>query len=274
MTPRLPACAAPPQSPRQNTGLGGSQLGDDPALELVKALYGYSRRFHGGRTAIVATGLRSRQGKAGVQGSRSLAGNCLECIMAIPKTRSRFNCTGFTWVGQTGVLPCSPASSKWFWEWWSVCRLDGTLYGRHQAAACGNPRFLASRPRILGHVAVKYGHNAHVPYGCPGGLRGRQGLVECLDLPWSDTHAVACHPRADALALAGCDYLVLPGKVMGALAAEATDQGYNDGLSAVSGGQGVQAVLSPAAAEAMDLEKVGPVVLTREGRAELGLALG
>lgn len=92
------------------------------------------------------------------------------------------------------------------------------------------------------------------------GFRVGNGLAHHSPLPcvvWGDTHALACHPRADALALAGCDYLVLPEKVMAALAAEATDQGYNDGLSAVAGGQGVRAVLSPAAADAMDLEKVG-----------------
>lgn len=65
--------------------------------------------------------------------------------------------------------------------------------------------------------------------------------------------------REDALALSGCDYLVLGARVMAQLAAQATDQGYNDGLSAVGGSSGLAAQLTPALAKATELPKMGPV---------------
>ncbi|WIA08686.1 hypothetical protein OEZ85_008111 [Tetradesmus obliquus] len=65
----------------------------------------------------------------------------------------------------------------------------------------------------------------------------------------------------DALALAGCDYLVLTAKVMGDLEATPTLQGYNSGLSAASASEedGIERMLSPAAAAASDLANMGAI---------------
>lgn len=49
----------------------------------------------------------------------------------------------------------------------------------------------------------------------------------------------------DALAVAGCDYVILGPKVLKALNEAPTAQGYNDGLSAKSTESGVTRVLSP-----------------------------
>jgi hypothetical protein len=58
------------------------------------------------------------------------------------------------------------------------------------------------------------------------------------------------HPPTDALALAGCDYLILSPKLLASLAATPTSQGYNDGLTASSddSGDGIDRQLSPAMA--------------------------
>lgn len=49
----------------------------------------------------------------------------------------------------------------------------------------------------------------------------------------------------DALAVAGCDYVILGPKVLKALNEAPTAQGYNDGLSAQSTETGLARVLSP-----------------------------
>lgn len=83
--------------------------------------------------------------------------------------------------------------------------------------------------------------------------------------------------KADALALAGCDYLVLPSSVMGELAAAPTLQGYNSGLSAAAGSRddddaadGVERALSPTSAAASELADLGPI---DEARFNEGLGL-
>lgn len=62
----------------------------------------------------------------------------------------------------------------------------------------------------------------------------------------------------DALAVAGCDYLVLNPKVLQALKDMPTTQGYNDGLSAAAaaggGGGGFDRVLSPQGAQAARID--------------------
>eukprot|EP00878_Enallax_costatus_P009242 GHUV01009660.1.p2 GENE.GHUV01009660.1~~GHUV01009660.1.p2 ORF type:complete len:118 (+),score=50.94 GHUV01009660.1:665-1018(+) len=67
--------------------------------------------------------------------------------------------------------------------------------------------------------------------------------------------------KEDALALAGCDYLVLTAKVMAELEASPTLQGYNAGLSAAGPAydDAVERPLSPEAAKASDLADKGPV---------------
>ena len=62
---------------------------------------------------------------------------------------------------------------------------------------------------------------------------------------------------ADALALAGCDYLVLTAKVLSDLEATPTLQGYNSGLSAAAAADeddGIERKLSVAAAKASDMQ--------------------
>jgi transaldolase len=50
--------------------------------------------------------------------------------------------------------------------------------------------------------------------------------------------AAGLRSRADVLALAGCDFLVVPARVLGQLAEAATVSGYNDGLSGAAAGAG------------------------------------
>jgi transaldolase len=73
--------------------------------------------------------------------------------------------------------------------------------------------------------------------------------------------AASRYSFADALALSGCDYLVLTAKVMGDLEATPTLQGYNSGLSAAATSEedGIERMLSPAAAAASDLADMGPI---------------
>jgi transaldolase len=70
-----------------------------------------------------------------------------------------------------------------------------------------------------------------------------------------------CAAAADALALSGCDYLVLTAKVMSDLEATPTLQGYNSGLSAAATSEedGIERMLSPAAAAAAELADMGPI---------------
>jgi hypothetical protein len=81
------------------------------------------------------------------------------------------------------------------------------------------------------------------------------------------------HPPADALALAGCDYLICGPKVLAGLAAMPTAQGYNDGLSAASGqyDDGLEQQLSPAGGRASDVEAY-PSVTQQLFEEQLGLA--
>lgn len=67
---------------------------------------------------------------------------------------------------------------------------------------------------------------------------------------------------ADALALAGCDYLVLTAKVMSDLEAAPTLQGYNSGFTAAASSMdddGIERKLSVAAAQKSDLQDKGAV---------------
>jgi transaldolase len=50
--------------------------------------------------------------------------------------------------------------------------------------------------------------------------------------------AAGLRSRADVMSLAGCDFLVVPARVLGQLAEAPTFSGYNDGLSAGGGGDG------------------------------------
>lgn len=61
------------------------------------------------------------------------------------------------------------------------------------------------------------------------GLRNKQGTCTPPKLCSSPLNRLCC---TDALALAGCDYLVVSPKVLLSLSTTATLQGYNDGLTA------------------------------------------
>lgn len=70
-----------------------------------------------------------------------------------------------------------------------------------------------------------------------------------------------CCP-ADALALAGCDYLVLTSRVMSELEASPTLQGYNSGFTAATDSledDGIERMLSVQAAQASDLADKGKI---------------
>lgn len=70
-----------------------------------------------------------------------------------------------------------------------------------------------------------------------------------------------CHP-ADALALSGCDYLVLTAKVMADLESSPTLQGYNSGFTAATDSvedDGIERMLSVQAAQASDITDKGAV---------------
>lgn len=67
---------------------------------------------------------------------------------------------------------------------------------------------------------------------------------------------------ADALALAGCDYLVLTSKVMSDLEASPTLQGYNSGFTAATASvddDGIERMLSVAASQASDVANRGAI---------------
>ncbi|KAG2431155.1 hypothetical protein HXX76_009685 [Chlamydomonas incerta] len=89
--------------------------------------------------------------------------------------------------------------------------------------------------------------------------------------PKSAIMAMGLRTRQDALDLAGLDYLILSGRVMSQLAAVDTDQGYNDGLSAVAGSSGVEAVLTPALAAQAEV-KQWSVLTEPVWKSELGPA--
>lgn len=79
--------------------------------------------------------------------------------------------------------------------------------------------------------------------------------------PNTQVMASGLRTKDDALSLAGCDYLVLTSKVMKELEDSSTLQGYNTGLSAASASveDGIDRVLSPAAAAADPMAEVAPV---------------
>lgn len=88
----------------------------------------------------------------------------------------------------------------------------------------------------------------------------------------SKVMASGIRTRADALALSGIDYMVVGAKVLGQLEGQATDMGYNDGLSAMAGGGvGLEAALSPQVAEASDVMQLEPVTQA-SWQSGLGLA--
>ncbi|GFR44287.1 hypothetical protein Agub_g5496 [Astrephomene gubernaculifera] len=115
----------------------------------------------------------------------------------------------------------------------------------------------------------------------PGAIRNPHGPREDAGVPSSHDPALALvrdlycygrrfHPktkimamglrsRKDALDLAGLDYLVLSPRVLEQLSLEPTDQGYNDGLSAVSGGAGVQPALTPQLVAESDMQRWEPL---------------
>jgi transaldolase len=71
-----------------------------------------------------------------------------------------------------------------------------------------------------------------------------------------------CLYPADALALAGCDYLVLTAKVMSELESSPTLQGYNSGFTAAADSieeDGIERLLSVKAAQASAMPDVGPI---------------
>lgn len=79
--------------------------------------------------------------------------------------------------------------------------------------------------------------------------------------PKTQVMASGLRTKQDALALAGCDYLVLTAKVMSELEASPTLQGYNAGLSAAGPGydDAIERPLSPEAAKASEMEDFGTV---------------
>lgn len=79
--------------------------------------------------------------------------------------------------------------------------------------------------------------------------------------PKTQVMASGLRTADDALALSGCDYLVLTAKVMSDLETTPTLQGYNSGLSAAATTEedGIERMLSPAAAAASDLADMGPI---------------
>lgn len=79
--------------------------------------------------------------------------------------------------------------------------------------------------------------------------------------PKTQIMASGLRTKEDALALAGCDYLVLTAKVMSELESSPTLQGYNSGLSAAGAADedGIERPLSPEAALSSDMEDKGPV---------------
>uniref|UniRef100_A0A7S0S3P8 Transaldolase n=1 Tax=Chlamydomonas leiostraca TaxID=1034604 RepID=A0A7S0S3P8_9CHLO len=77
--------------------------------------------------------------------------------------------------------------------------------------------------------------------------------------PKSLVMATGIRTREDALALAGCDVLVLPPKVAAQMAATATTAGYNDGLHAAASAEEVlDAQLTPRGAADAAPTKMGP----------------
>lgn len=79
--------------------------------------------------------------------------------------------------------------------------------------------------------------------------------------PKTQIMASGLRTKSDALALAGCDYLVLTAKIMSELEATPTLQGYNTGLSAAGASEddGIDRPLSAEAAAAADMEDKGAV---------------
>ncbi|KAG2499436.1 hypothetical protein HYH03_002383 [Edaphochlamys debaryana] len=82
--------------------------------------------------------------------------------------------------------------------------------------------------------------------------------------------AMGLRTRQDALDLAGVDYLILSSRVIEQLSAIETDQGYNDGLSAVGGSGGVDAALYPGMPVPADFQQ-WPALTEAEWREGLGL---
>eukprot|EP00775_Hariotina_reticulata_P006335 gene6335-6569_t len=83
--------------------------------------------------------------------------------------------------------------------------------------------------------------------------------------PKTQVMASGLRTKDDALALAGCDYLVLTAKVMADLENSPTLQGYNTGLTAAASvdEDGIERPLSQTAAKASDMDDVGEVTEAR-----------
>lgn len=91
--------------------------------------------------------------------------------------------------------------------------------------------------------------------------------------PKTQIMASGIRTKDDALALAGCDYLVLSARVMAELEASATLQGYNSGFSAADSADddGIQRQLSPDALS--DDDEISPLAAVDEGMFNEGLGL-
>lgn len=205
---RHPGAIRDPHGPREDSGYASRS---DPGRALVAQLYNYVAKHHGGRTKIMASGLRSVEG-----GWRPTAVHC----------------------------SAGRASSLWMLLLAVSAHL---VLGVHPAWGR-----LRSQPPVA--TPCSSAHTTQ-PYLLP---------------PVPLTHM---HPPADALALAGCDYLICGPKVLAGLAAMPTAQGYNDGLSAASGqyNEGLERQLSPAGGRASEAEAY-PSVTQQLFEGQLGLA--
>ena len=115
---------------------------------------------------------------------------------------------------------------------------------------------------------VRDWHATHPNFPKGGGPREDSGLVSSVDPgllliercynfchkhhPKTKVMAAGVRSKDDALALAGCDFIVLSPKIMERLAGTATADGYNDGLQAAASGLELQAALSEDGAAAAE----------------------
>lgn len=97
----------------------------------------------------------------------------------------------------------------------------------------------------------------------PGQRLASQVYTYCKKFhPKTQVMASGLRTKEDALALAGCDYLVLTSKVMADLEASPTLQGYNSGFTAATDSledDGIERMLSVQAAQASDVADKGQI---------------
>ncbi|KAJ9513229.1 hypothetical protein QJQ45_029507 [Haematococcus lacustris] len=275
---RHPGAIRDPQGPRQDAG---GLSGPDPGVALACDVYNYVKAYHQ-RTQVMASGLRTREvaprkppqsprsSQAATQAAASEPGPSTP-LPAKRSKRTKAEPAAEVSKGKAAKAKPAPQPGRWLdrdcnaalnmqrigesrWRllelcWWPQ---QGALPAKGKEYPGLGYKRLRDKPPKAQQQQQQQPAEAQVAEWWVNECAGSAQLgVAC-----SGTVRCVVGPVNYAEALAGCDFLLLPGSVIQALAATPTAAGYNDGWRAGGpGGEeeeepGLRARLSPEAAKA------------------------